>query len=84
MWVVVWIARTVDDSDGGLLDRFEAIYDSRRDKEWIKTLEDGRKVKFRPEALPEDRAFLALQRAGNEVSPREASRTMKLWDNANV
>jgi hypothetical protein len=69
-------------SDSGLLDRFEAIYDSRRDKEWIKTLEDGRKAKFSYQALPEDRAFLAAQRAGNEVSPREASRTMQLWDNA--
>jgi len=28
------------------------------DEEWVKTLEDGRKVKFIYQELPEDRAFL--------------------------
>jgi hypothetical protein len=37
------------------------------DEEWIKTLEDGRKVKFSCQALPEDRAFVTAQLAGNEV-----------------
>ena len=37
------------------------------DEDWIKTLEDGRKVKFRYQALPEDRAFITAQLAGNEV-----------------
>jgi hypothetical protein len=37
------------------------------DEEWIKTLEDGRKVKFIYQALPEDRAFITAQLAGNEV-----------------
>ena len=35
--------------------------------EWIKTLEDGRKVKFIYQELPEDRAFMTAQVAGNEV-----------------
>jgi hypothetical protein len=34
---------------------------------WIKTLEDGRMVKFVHQALPEDGAFLTAQIAGNEV-----------------
>ena len=38
-----------------------------QDKEWIKTLEDGRKVKFIYQELPEDRAFITAQLAGNEV-----------------
>jgi hypothetical protein len=38
-----------------------------RDEEWIKTLEDGRKVKFIYQELPEDGAFLTAQLAGNEV-----------------
>jgi hypothetical protein len=37
------------------------------DKEWIKTLEDGRKVKFFYQELPEDGAFITAQIAGNEV-----------------
>lgn len=37
------------------------------DDEWIKTLEDGRKVKFIYQALPEDGAFITAQIAGNEV-----------------
>jgi hypothetical protein len=38
-----------------------------RDEEWIKTLEDGRKVKFIYQELPEDGAFLTAPLAGNEV-----------------
>jgi hypothetical protein len=37
------------------------------DEEWIKTLEDGRKVKFVYQQLPEDGAFITAQLAGNEV-----------------
>jgi hypothetical protein len=37
------------------------------DQEWIKTLQDGRKVKFIYQELPEDRAFITAQLAGNEV-----------------
>jgi hypothetical protein len=37
------------------------------DEEWIKTLEDGRKVKFIYQALPDDVAFISAQLAGNEV-----------------
>jgi hypothetical protein len=37
------------------------------DKEWIKTLEDGRKVKFIYQELPGDGAFITAQIAGNEV-----------------
>jgi hypothetical protein len=37
------------------------------DEEWIKTLEDGRRVKFIYQELPEDRAFITAQIAGNEV-----------------
>ena len=37
------------------------------DEEWIKTLEDGRKVKFIYQELPVDGAFLTAQLAGNEV-----------------
>jgi hypothetical protein len=37
------------------------------DEEWIKTLQDGRKVKFIYQQLPEDSAFLSAQLAGNEV-----------------
>jgi hypothetical protein len=37
------------------------------DEEWIKTLEDGRKVKFIYQVLPEDGAFITAQIAGNEV-----------------
>jgi hypothetical protein len=38
-----------------------------RDEDWIKTLEDGRKVKFIYQELLEDGAFLSAQLAGNEV-----------------
>jgi hypothetical protein len=37
------------------------------DEEWIKTLEDGRKVKFFCQELPEDGAFITAQIVGNEV-----------------
>ena len=37
------------------------------DEEWIKTLQDGRKVKFIYQELPEDTAFITAQLAGNEV-----------------
>ena len=36
-------------------------------EEWIQTLEDGRKVKFTYQELPEDGAFMTAQVAGNEV-----------------
>ena len=36
-------------------------------EEWIKTLEDGRKVKYISQELPEDGAFITAQLAGNEV-----------------
>jgi hypothetical protein len=38
-----------------------------RDEEWIKTLEDGRKVKFIYQELAEDGAFMTAQTEGNEV-----------------
>jgi hypothetical protein len=37
------------------------------DEEWIKELEDGRKVKFTYQELPEDGAFITAQTEGNEV-----------------
>jgi hypothetical protein len=37
------------------------------DEEWIKTLEDGRRVKFIYQKLPEDGAFITAQIASNEV-----------------
>jgi hypothetical protein len=37
------------------------------DEEWIKELDDGRKVKFIYQELPEDGAFLTAQLEGNEV-----------------
>jgi hypothetical protein len=37
------------------------------DEEWIKTLKDGRKVKFIYQELPEDGAFITAQLEGNEV-----------------
>ena len=37
------------------------------DEEWIKTLEDGRRVKFIYQELPEDGAFITAQLAGHEV-----------------
>jgi hypothetical protein len=38
-----------------------------RGEEWVKTLEDGRKVKFIYQELPEDGAFITAQIVGNEV-----------------
>ena len=35
--------------------------------EWVKTREDGRKVKFIYQELPDDGAFITAQIAGNEV-----------------
>jgi hypothetical protein len=37
------------------------------DDEWVKILEDGRKVKFIYDELPDDGAFITAQLAGNEV-----------------
>ena len=37
------------------------------DEEWIKALEDGRKVKFIYQELLGDRAFISAQIEGNEV-----------------
>jgi hypothetical protein len=37
------------------------------DEEWIKTLGDGRRVKFVCQELPKDGAFLTAQIEGNEV-----------------
>ena len=37
------------------------------DEEWIKTIEDGRKVKLIYQELPENGAFITAQLAGNEV-----------------
>lgn len=37
------------------------------DEEWIKKLEDGRKVKFSYQELPDDGAFITAQLEGNEV-----------------
>ena len=37
------------------------------DEEWIKTREDGRKVKFVYQVLPEDAAFITAQIESNEV-----------------
>jgi hypothetical protein len=37
------------------------------DQEWVKTLEDGRNVKFIYQELPEDGAFITAQVGGNEV-----------------
>jgi hypothetical protein len=38
-----------------------------QDEAWIKTLEDGRRVNFIYQELPEDGAFIGAQLAGNEV-----------------
>ena len=38
-----------------------------RDEEWIKTLVDGRRVKFIYQELPEDGACITAQVAGNEI-----------------
>jgi hypothetical protein len=37
------------------------------EEEWIKTLNDGRKVKFIYQELPEDGAFITAQLERNEV-----------------
>jgi hypothetical protein len=37
------------------------------DDEWFKTLEDGRKVKFIYQELPDDGAFITAQFEGHEV-----------------
>lgn len=37
------------------------------DEDWIKTLEDGRKVKFTSQELPRGAAFITAQIAGNKV-----------------
>jgi hypothetical protein len=37
------------------------------DEEWIKTVKDGREVRFIYQELPEDGAFITAQLAGNEV-----------------
>ena len=37
------------------------------DEEWIKRLDDGRKVKFIYQELPEDGAFITAQLEGHEV-----------------
>ena len=37
------------------------------DEEWIEALEDGRKVKFICQELPEDGAFIIAQIGGSEV-----------------
>ena len=37
------------------------------DEEWIKTLEDGRRVKFTNLELPKDGAFMTAQLEGNKV-----------------
>ena len=37
------------------------------DQEWVKTLEDGRKVKFMYQELLEDGAFITAQIGGNEI-----------------
>jgi hypothetical protein len=37
------------------------------DQEWVKTLGDGRKVKFIYQELPEDGAFITAQIGGHEV-----------------
>jgi hypothetical protein len=38
-----------------------------RNEDWIKTLDDGRKVKFTYQELPGDGAFITAQNAGNKV-----------------
>jgi hypothetical protein len=38
-----------------------------RNEDWIKTLDDGRKVEFAYQELPGDGAFISAQNAGNKV-----------------
>jgi hypothetical protein len=56
--------RMIWESGTGFPDRLQA---KMLDEEWIKTLEDGRKVKFVYQELPKDGAFITAQIAGNEV-----------------
>jgi hypothetical protein len=37
------------------------------DEVWVKTLDDGRKVRFFYQELAEDGAFISAQLAGNEI-----------------
>ena len=37
------------------------------DDEWVKTRDDGKKVKFTYQELPENGAFISAQVAGNEI-----------------
>jgi hypothetical protein len=37
------------------------------DEEWIKTLDDGRRVKFTCQVMPEDWTFITAQLEGNEI-----------------
>jgi hypothetical protein len=37
------------------------------DEEWVKTLEDGRRVKFIYQELPGEGAFITAQIEGNEI-----------------
>ena len=37
------------------------------DEEWIKTLDDGRRVKFSCQEMPQDWTFITAQLEGNEV-----------------
>jgi len=37
------------------------------DEDWVKIIDDGRKVKFIYQELPEDGAFISAQIAGHEV-----------------
>ena len=54
---------------GGLLENTDlASRDTKMpDEEWIKTLEDRRRVKFIYQELPGDGAFITAQIEGNEV-----------------
>ena len=38
-----------------------------REDDWVKTREDGRKIKFIYQELPDDGEFITAQIAGNEV-----------------
>ena len=38
-----------------------------RNEDWIKTLDDGRKVEFTYQELPGDGEFITAQNAGNKV-----------------
>ena len=60
----IQICQLCYDSATALSHRLEA---NMPDEEWIKTLDDGRKVKFFYQELAEDGAFITAQLAGNEV-----------------